>query len=305
MTLEQLRVFVAVADQLHMTRAAESLHMTQSAVSASVAALEAACGVHLFHRIGRRIELSQDGSAFLPEARAILKRVAKAELALADLSGLKRGALVLHASQTIANYWLGPLLHRFKGLYPHITLSVVIGNTSQVAAAVLEGRADLGFVEGAVDAPLLVKMPVPGDRLVLVVAADHAWGRSAQLAPGDLSQVAWVLREAGSGTRQIFEDTCRAQAIDPATLPIALELPSNEAVVSAVIAGAGATVVSGLVAEAGLRAGTLRQVPLDVPPRTFFVLRHGDHYRSRAEEALLDLLRKPARPSRTAPDRRR
>ena len=290
MTLEQLRVFATVADLLHMTRAAQRLHMTQSAVSASVAALEAACGVPLFHRVGRRIELTTAGRAFLPEARAILDRVTVAETVLADVSGLRRGRLRLHASQTIANYWLGPLIHRFHALYPEIALQVAIGNSTQVAAAVTEGEADLGFVEGAVDALLLARTPVPGDRLVMVVARDHRFGQSA-VRPQDLLDVPFVLREEGSGTRQVFEDGLCALGLDPALLKVALELPSNEAVISAVAAGAGATVISELAAAAGLAAGALRLIPIAFPSRRFYVLRHADRYQSKAEQALLALVR--------------
>lgn len=293
MTLEQLRVFVAVARALHMTRAASDLHMTQSAVSASVAALEASCGVALFHRVGRRIELTEAGRAFVPEAEAVLARAAAAETVLADLSGLRRGHLVLQASQTIANYWLGPLLNRFHQLYPDIALSVVIGNTTQVAAAVREGEADLGFVEGEVEETLLARTAVPGDRLVLVVAADHPFAARRTLAAGDLLELTFVLREPGSGTRQVFEDALRASGLDPAGLKVALELPSNEAVISAVAAGAGATVISDLVAAAGLATGMLRQLPLSFPARRFYALRHADRYHSRAAQALMALIREP------------
>ncbi len=302
MTLEQLRVFATVAELLHMTRAAERLHMTQSAVSASVAALEASCGVPLFHRVGRRIELTEEGTSFLPEARAILARVEEAQTVLADLSGLKRGRLRLHASQTIANYWLGPLLDKFHGLYPEIALQVEIGNTTQVAAALSEGTADLGFVEGAVEALLLSRTAVPGDRLVMVVAKDNPWGRGA-VTLNDLVTVPFVLREAGSGTRQVFEDSLKEKGIDPAALKVAFELPSNEAVISAVAAGTGATVISDLVAQAGLDTGTLRLIPLAFPERQFFVLRHADRYQSRAEQALLNLVRglKPSQKKPGAP----
>lgn len=301
MTLEQLKVFVAVARVLHMTRAAEGLHMTQSAVSASVAALEASCGVALFHRVGRRIELTQAGHAFVPEAEGVLARAAAAETVLADLSGLRRGRLALQASQTIANYWLGPVLHRFHALYPDIALSVVIGNTAQVTAAVREGTADLGFVEGEVEEPLLARTAVPGDRLVLVTAAGSPFADRRAIAPSDLFEMPLVLREAGSGTRQVFEDALRASSLDPAGLKVALELPSNEAVVSAVAAGAGATVISDLVAAAGLAAGTLRQLPLTFPVRRFYALRHADRYHSRAAQALLALVREPDGAGTAAP----
>lgn len=104
MTLEQLRIFVGVAEREHVTRAAEALNITQSAASGAIAALEARHGVPLFHRVGRGIELTEAGAMFLVEARAVLGRAAHAELALAEYGGLQRGTLKLVASQTIASY---------------------------------------------------------------------------------------------------------------------------------------------------------------------------------------------------------
>src|SRR3982074_3537060 len=113
MTLEQLRVFVAVAERQHVTRAAAVLNLAQSAVSAAIAALEARHGAKLFHRVGRGVELTEAGALFLVEARAVLARAEAAELVLSELGNLKRGSLAGHASQTIASYWLprhlGPL----------------------------------------------------------------------------------------------------------------------------------------------------------------------------------------------------
>ena len=114
MTLEQLRVFVAVAEREHVTRAAAELNLTQSATSAAIAALEARYATKLFNRIGRRIELTQAGRLFLVEARAVLARAAAAETVLAELAGLKRGSLSLAASQTVGNYWLPPLMHHYR-----------------------------------------------------------------------------------------------------------------------------------------------------------------------------------------------
>jgi DNA-binding transcriptional LysR family regulator len=291
MTLEQLRIFVAVADCLHVTRAAQSLNITQSAASASIAALENRHGMRLFHRIGRRIELTEAGRSFLPEARAVLARAAKAELALTELSGLQRGSLTLHASQTIANYWLPARLHAFRSLYPGIALHLTIANTAEVGDAVGAGEADLGFIEGDIDNPLLAQIPVPGDRLMLVVGAGHPWATAAQVTAADLTQTPWVLRESGSGTRQKFEAGLRALGVDPAAINVTLELPSNEAVRFAVEAGAGATVLSSLAVAAGLRSGNLKAIPLPFPERDFIILRHGDRYFSKAEAALIALVR--------------
>ena len=291
MTLDQLRLFVAVADRLHMTRAAEAMHMTQPAASSAIAALEAGLDTRLFDRIGRGIALTEAGRHLLPEARAVLARLGQAEQVLDDLHGLRRGHLTLHASQTIAGYWLPPLMHRFRQAWPQVTLALVIGNSAQVARAVLEGAADLGFVEGTVSDPLLVQIPVAADRLVLVVGADHALAGRSDLEAQDLTGLHWVLRERGSGTRQMFEAALARFGIDPAALTVTMELPSNEAVRAAVEAGAGATVISSLVARSGIASGSLVELNFPFPDRRFTLLRHGDRNRSKAAAALMDMLR--------------
>jgi len=292
MTLEQLRVFVAVAERLHVTQAAEALNMTQSAASAAVQALEARLGTALFHRLGRRIELTEAGLVLLPEAKAVLAKALEAEQALAELEGLLRGRLRLWASHTIAGYWLPPFLHRFNIAHPLVKLELRVGNSLQVSGAVLDGAADLGFVEGDNDEPLLAHIPVAVDRLVLVAAASQELASLKSIDPSDTLKTRWVLRERGSGTRQIFETALRKYGIDPDDLDVAMELPSNEAVRSAVEAGAGATVISRSVVAGCLVAGSLAELPLPFPERRYLALRHGDRHRSRAENVFLDMIKK-------------
>ena len=128
MTLEQLRIFIAVAEKQHVTRAASELNLTQSATSAAIAALETRYAIKLFDRIGRGIVLTQTGRDFLNEAREVVARVKTAAQVLDDLAGLKRGSLSLAASQTVANYWLPPRVDAFRKAYPAIDLRVSIAN---------------------------------------------------------------------------------------------------------------------------------------------------------------------------------
>jgi len=290
MTLEQLRIFVAVAEREHVTRAAADLHLTQSATSAAIAALENRYDAKLFDRVGRRIELTEAGRLFLVEARAVLARAQAAETLLTDLAGLKRGALSLAASQTVGNYWLPPIMQLYRERHPGIALSLRIGNTEQVAQWVHETSADIGLIEGEIDDPTLSVTQFAEDEMVLVVGRSHPWAGRASVAPADLPGADWVLREPGSGTRSIFESWLTEAGLAPASLPIALELPSNEAIRGAVEAGAGATVISRLVADGGLRAGTLVQVGLDLPKRRFYRLRHKERHVTHAEQAFAALL---------------
>ena len=213
MTLEQLRIFVAVAERQHVTQAAHALNLAQSAASHAIAALEARHQAKLFKRVGRRIELTEAGQVFLDEARAVLARAEAAELTLSEFGGLKRGTLSVQASQTIASYWLPRHLVSFKKAYPEIQIRLTIGNTAQVAAAVENGTAELGFVEGAVEGGRLACEPVARDQLFVVVGPEHPWAGGGPLTPADLAQGEWVLREPGSGTRSAFEETLAAHGI--------------------------------------------------------------------------------------------
>src|SRR6202521_3166101 len=169
MTLEQLRIFIAVAEKQHVTQAAAELNLTQSATSAAIAALESRYGIKLFDRVGRGIQLTRIGRDFLGEARGVVGRAKAAAQVLSDLAGLERGSLVIAASQTVANYWLPPRLQEFQAAYPGIHLHIGISNTEQAAQAVHDGRADVGLVEGEVDDPSLSVRKIEGDSLVVVV----------------------------------------------------------------------------------------------------------------------------------------
>ncbi len=296
MTLEQLRIFVAVADREHVTRAAEVLRLTQSAVSGAIQALESRHNVLLFNRVGRRIELTQDGRTFLEQARMVLRAADVAEHALLELRGLKRGVISIHASQTTGAYWLPERLARFRAAHPGVEIKVTLGNTDQVAAAVRTGQAEIGFVEGLIEEPDLVIEQVDLDRLVIVVAASHPWSRLPRLSPRQVTEGTWILRERGSGTRAVFEQSLMRLGIGPKQLNVGLELPSNEAVCRAVEAGAGATAVSHVVVRASLRLKTLRSIRFMPIERPFTSITHRDRGPSHAARAFLAMIKtSPAR----------
>ena len=293
MILDQLRIFIAVAEREHLTRAAEALNLTPSAASAAIHALEARHGVHLFHRIGRRIELSQTGRLFLLEAKATQRSARLAELALTELGGLQRGTLTIQASQTIASYWLPPFLVSFKAAHPAIGVALHEGNSADVATAILDGAPDLGFAEGAIDDPALRLVPVARDRLVVVASPDHPLGKRKAL-PKDLVEATWILREAGSGTRSAFEAALRTHDMDPALLTADLELPTNEAVCVAVRSSAHLSVVSDLVARPHIDARRLALIAIDLGTRAFSLVRHKERYRTKVSEAFAAQLPKLA-----------
>lgn len=290
MTLDQLRIFLAVVAQGGMSPAARHLHMTQSAVSAAIAALEGRHGMRLFDRIGRGLVLTHEGRTFVPAAEAVLAQAETARALLADLADETRGRLRLHASQTVANYWLPPRLVTLHEAHPGIEIELHLGNTSQVAQAIHDGAGDIGLVEGEVEHGELLARVVTRDELVLVGAAANAILQGPGFGAGDYTRLTWVLREPGSGTRAEVEAHFAEAGLSPQDLDIAFESPSNEALLSAVAAGRYVTMVSERAA-APARGIIMRRVDWAAPPRrAFSVLLHPRRHRTRAMVEMLGIL---------------
>ena len=298
MTLDQLQIFIAVAEREHVTRAADALGLAPPSVSAAVASLERKFGTKLFHRVGRGIAVTEGGKLLLDEARDLVNRAEALKLAMREFTGLARGRLAIKASQTIASHFLPPRLVDFHQAYPGVALAVSVGNSTEVVEAIIRGDIELGFVEGPEeefgDSRLAVEM-ITRDDLVMVASAHHPWAARKKLTVDDLAAGTWVLREDGSGTRAAFVKALDALGVPYENLNIAIELPSNEAVLAAVLAGAGATILSALVCADAIRAGALKHLPVSLAPRAFYGVQHAERYRSRAVSALLEILRTHAR----------
>jgi DNA-binding transcriptional LysR family regulator len=232
----------------------------------------------------------------------VLARAHAAEAALTDLGTLRRGRLAIFASQTIASYWLPSRLVAFHARFPGVELDVSVGNTREAADAVLLGTAELGFVEGDVVEPPLEQIVVGVDRLVVAVPPGHAWAGKPRLTSADLRAAAWLLREPGSGTRSSLRSALASLGVDIAALTVAMTLPSNEALIAAAEAGAGATAVSESVAAAAFAAGRLVRAAVELPARDYRLLRHRERYRGRAGDAFVAGLAtvRPVIPAQTA-----
>lgn len=289
MTLEQLRIFLAVAETLNMTRAAEQLHLTQPAVSSAIAVLEERYATRLFDRVGRRLELTEAGRLFLPEARGVLGRALDARRMLEDLAGLGRGEVRIAASQTVATYWLPQRMAGFAASAPRIQLHLFVGNSAQAAAQVLQGEADIGFIEGEIDEPMLSRRIIGRDHIGLYAVPSHPLVGKA-LSPEDLMAAGWVMREPGSGTRDHLAAGLAASGIAVEHLPVALELPSNGAVLEALNGGQLIAGVSELAAAARVKAGLIARLDWPSPARDFAILMHRARSQSRAVSAFVQSL---------------
>ena len=263
MTLDQLRIFLAVVEHLHFTRAAEALYITQPAVSAAIQSLEEEYGVKLFHRIGRRIEIADAGKLLQVEAQKIIDSVTMTERGLRELNNLQRGELKLGTSLTIGNYWLPDKISSFKRQYPGIFVNCTLGNAEEICEGTATGMFDLGLVTGEVKPSLkncLEQEVVGSDRLQIVVGKSHPWFERIKIPASELPTTAWVMRESGSGAQQMFEQSLQKWGIDPSQLNVILVLNSSEMVKAVVESGVGAAAIPELMVSKEIQLDTLRSI---------------------------------------------
>jgi DNA-binding transcriptional LysR family regulator len=307
MTLEQLRIFLAVAKHLHFTRAAEELYITQPAVSAAINSLEKEYGVKLFHRVGRHIEITEAGQLLEIEAQKILDQVLSTERGLRELNSMQRGELRLGSSLTLGNYWLPDRISRFKQQFPGITVNCSLANAEEIADGTVSGSCDIGLITGSVKPSLrsILRQEVVGsDRLQIVVGKLHPWYKRVSILAEELITTTWIMREPGSAIQQVFEENLNRIGIDPIQLDVDLILTSSEMVKSVVEQSKSAAAVSELMLKKELQLGTLRTVKvvhqqhngcsdmLDMI-QPVLMLMHRERFQSRVAIAFEQLLLKP------------
>ncbi|KMK65882.1 LysR family transcriptional regulator [Puniceibacterium sp. IMCC21224] len=290
MTLEQLRIFLSVAELCHVTRAAERLNLTQSAVSAAIATLERQYDVKLFDRIGRGIVLTEAGQLLIDAGQKVMDEASSARALMLNLSQEPRGALRIWASQTIVSYWLTPRMMTMHRAWPLVDMSLHPGNTQEVAQAVVDGTADVGFIEGGMPSSDLRIRKVGHDELVLVLPRNHPLARKPRLDADDYRSLQWLLREPGSGTRMVMEQHLKSMGLSVGDLRVLLQLPTNEAILGGIRSGNCIAMLSWRSMRlAHKRAFAVRRVTwADKPRRNFSVLTDPRRFRTRAMTAFLD-----------------
>ncbi|TSK08187.1 MAG: LysR family transcriptional regulator [Geobacter sp.] len=287
-TLRQLEIFEKVAACGGVTQASGQLLLTQSAVSMALAELERLAGAPLFERSGRRLFLNDRGRELLPQAREVLSRVRMIELFLDESVGAPKGTLVIGASTTIGNYLLPAIVGEFSRRYCDAKALLQVGNALQIEHGVESGELDLGLVEGLPHISLLATTPWRRDELVMVVGQQHPWAAARTATPDMLREAPWIVREKGSGTREVFEAAMERAGV---TYAIALELGHTEAIKKAVEAGLGVGCVSRMAVQRELDHGWLLEVsnPVDLQRTLLLVTRKND-YRTALMRAFLAML---------------
>ena len=295
MNLHYLRVFLTVAEYEHITRASEELIISQPAVTKTIQHLEQEVGLELIERHGRRIALTHAGRVLQNYARRLFALEREMEDALGALRDVDTGEVTLAASTTTGVYLLPPIVAQFRERYPQVDLHISILNSSEIVEQTLDWNLDFGLVEwDAATLPAGLKVEVFAyDELVLVVGPHHRWRGLTTLKPEALSDSELLLREQGSGIREVIEHALLAHDVQVRPL---LTVPDNEAIKQMVMNDVGAAIVSALAVQREIVTGELTRIPilgLDLRPELSLV-RRTDKQLSRAAEAFCNMLRPSA-----------
>jgi DNA-binding transcriptional LysR family regulator len=282
MNLRHLLVFHGVAKAGSVNAAARSLHTSQPAISRELRTLEERLGGPLFDRLPRGMRLTEAGQLLLRYAEQIFGLEHAAERLLRELADLEGGELAIGASNTLGTYLLPAFVAAFHIRYPKVSLNLEIGNTQEIIKGVLDSQFALGFVEGRIRGEAIEAKEFRRDRIVAVVPPGHCLAKEKALSVRSLAELPSILREPGSGTREIVE---RAFARHRVALRCGLQISSSEALKQAALGGGGIGWISELCVVEELRSGHL--VALKTPQlsleRPLYLLKlRGRHLRRSA-----------------------
>jgi len=292
MNLQNLRVFLKVAELEHITRASERLGLSQPAVTKTIQSLEHEIGLDLVERQGRRIALTHAGRMLQGYARQLFSLEREMEEALNTLRDVEGGEVTIAANTTTGVYLLPPIVARFHKRYPQVTLNISILNSQEIVEETLNWSSDIGLVEGdPMWLPSELKVEVFSyDELVLVVAPTHHWNKLSVVTPQMLADGELLVREQGSGVREVIEQALHAHGVKIHPL---LTLTDNEAIKQMVMSGVGAAMISHLTTKRELATSDLVRLPvvgLDLRPQLSLILR-ADKQLSRSAQAFYTFLR--------------
>lgn len=259
----RLKVFVTAARTLSFSKCAELMHVSQPAVSRHIGEIEARYGMPLFSRGSSGVALTKAGQLFLSHAETLLSAYQKMDYDMDILGQAGRGSLSVGASTTIAMYLLPPVLASFMNISDGLDVSVLSGNSENVEQWLKDGKIDIGFVENASRKPWLHYERVMADELVLVAGTGGRYARTETVSMQELCTMPLVLREKGSGTREIVEKALAAHGISVENLEVAIELNSTEAIKSFVRFSDAVAVVSVISIRHELSEGSLRIIDID------------------------------------------
>ena len=275
MTLRHLNVFLCVCDAGSMTVAAEKLHIAQPSVSQTIAELEKYYNVKLFERLGRKLFITVAGQKLLTYARHIVNLHIEAETAMRELSN--EGVIRLGASVTVGTCVLPAILQEFRQYNPKAGIISTVNNTKIIEEMLLVDQLDIGLVEGKIHSPVILCKPFMADELVLVSSRSNPLAGKGKISAEEIGNAGFVVREEGSGTRELFEAVMARHEINWQIFGV---YNNAEAIKNTVAAGHALSVMSRLTVQKEVKGRELAIIDIEGIDfkRQFTIVYHKNKY---------------------------
>ncbi|MEO8157869.1 MAG: LysR substrate-binding domain-containing protein [Betaproteobacteria bacterium] len=309
-TLNQLKVFEAVSRLSGFSRAARELHLAQPTVSMQVKQLADSVGMPLFEQIGKKTYLTQAGGLVQSSAREVFDALARLQMQLAELKGIKRGRLKVSVVTT-AKYFIPRLLGPFMKHYPGIDIALDVGNRAEIVARLARNDDDL-YIMGMPPAAMgIQRHPFVENPIVAIAPRGHPLVGKRRVRLARLAEEPFLLREQGSGTRMATERFLKEHGVK---LNVRMELGSNEAIKQAVAGGLGLSLLSLHALTGELARGDLALLDVEALPirRSWYIVHPTGKQLSIVAQAFFDYLKaegpeleRELSAARTAPKPRR
>ncbi len=281
LTLRQLEIFLNVVKEGHLTNVAKGMGLSQSAISMAIKELEKILGNPLFDRINKKLILNEMGRAFEKEITPILKKINDIEYEFKNTAN--KGMVRVGASTTIVDYLMPPIICSYMNNYPDVKVALKEGNTKNIVNLIKEGELDVAFIEGVVNDSDIIKTIIGVDELIVVTTNKEL---EEQCFIDTLQDKKWVLREEGSGTREVFLDYIKDKVQH---LNIFLELGHTESIKSLLLNHQCVTCISKIAVSSEIENKKLIQIPLRnfECKRNFYMIYHKDKYKSELFEKFI------------------
>ncbi len=293
MKIAQLYSFVTVVETGSFSASAKRLKISQPAITFQIQSLEESLGVQLIDRSGKRVRLTEAGELVYKSSRKIISEVKSLESQIEEFQESPKGSLTIGASTIPGEYVLPKMFGAFKKKYPEAVLSLEIADTEETVERVINGEFDIGVVGAAIEDKRLEFSPFLKDELIFIVPANYEHYQEGKVSLKEIIGEKLVVREEGSGTRMVVEKELSKKGIKLIDFSVVMELGSNEAVITAVEAGLGASIISRWAAEKAIELGTVRVVKIEDMPierNLYITVRRGRPF-NRLTELFLEFLK--------------
>lgn len=280
MNFRKLNIFYETANSLNMTEVGKRLYISQPSVSQAIKEMEKELGVSLFDRIGKKLYLTYEGEIYLKYVKRILNLYDEVKITLENSRTNINGKIRVGATTTIGVYVLPEIVKHFLTKNSDVEISIVIENTTAIEKMIIDNTVDIAFVEGEIKCTEVIDNQIISDRLIFIKSKDTNLYNNKKLH--------LIVREEGSGTRDIVESTLRINQID---YNILMELGSTEAILKVVEVGLGVACVPYICAQEKIKQGLLEELKIegiDNIKRDFKLIYHQDKFLSNTMNAFID-----------------